>query len=57
MNILRRSPAVTRYIRLFALYWVIALATHAEGLYQPMHNDLSFRLRVALDWRADLKLY
>jgi hypothetical protein len=42
---------------LFALYWIIALATHAEGLYQPMHNDLSVRLRVARDWRAGLKLY
>ena len=43
MKIRWGSPAVTRYIRLFALYWVIALATHAEGLYQPMHNDLSVR--------------
>lgn len=42
---------------MFALYWIIALATHAEGLYQPMHNDLSVRLRVARDWRAGLKLY
>jgi hypothetical protein len=57
MKIRWGSPAVTRYIRLFALYWIIALATHAEGLYQPMHNDLSVRLRVARDWRAGLKLY
>jgi hypothetical protein len=46
-----------RWIGLFALYWMIALATHAEGLYQPMHNDLSVRLRVARDWRNGLKLY
>jgi hypothetical protein len=57
MKIRWGTPAVTRYIRLFALYWVIALATHAEGLYQPMHNDLSVRLRVARDWRAGSKLY
>jgi hypothetical protein len=57
MSISWKSPAVRRYLSLFAIYWVIALATHAEGLYQPMHNDLSVRLRVARDWRAGLKLY
>lgn len=46
-----------RWIGLFVLYWIIALVTHAQGLYEPMHNDLSVRLRVARDWRAGLKLY
>jgi len=49
--------AARRWIGLFSLYWIIALVTHAEGLYQPMHNDLSVRLRVARDWRNGLKLY
>jgi hypothetical protein len=57
MSIRWGNSSAKRYISLFALYWIIALATHAEGLYQPMHNDLSVRLRVARDWRAGLKLY
>ncbi len=46
-----------RWLGLFALYWIIALATHAEGLYQPMFYDYCVRLRVARDWRNGLKLY
>jgi hypothetical protein len=51
------NPSLKRGIALFALYWMIALLTHAQGLYEPMHNDLSVRLRVARDWRDGLKLY
>ncbi|MEX0677470.1 MAG: hypothetical protein WD063_10375 [Pirellulales bacterium] len=40
-----------------AFYFVCALATHASGLWQPMHADYSCWLRVARDWRAGAVLY
>src|SRR6516165_8011169 len=57
MTIRWSISSAKRGIGLFVLYWIIALVTHAQGLYEPMHNDLSVRLRVARDWRAGLKLY
>jgi hypothetical protein len=39
------------------VYWLVALATHCSGLFQPMHCDYSCRLRVAREWAGGKALY
>lgn len=46
-----------RVLASFALFFACALATHASGLWQPMHADYSCWLRVARDWRSGAVLY
>jgi hypothetical protein len=46
-----------RRIFFLAAYGLTALATHASGLWQPMHADYSCFLRVAHDWRDGAALY
>ena len=46
-----------RWIGLFAVFAMVALLTHAEGLYLAMHNDYSVWIRVARDWQSGLTLY
>jgi hypothetical protein len=41
----------------FLAFWLLALATHASGLFKPMHSDYSMWLRVARDWQSGLALY
>jgi len=52
-----RLPTWARGGLWLVVFWLAALATHASGLYQPMHCDYSCRLRVARDWRQGLALY
>jgi hypothetical protein len=39
------------------LCYVLCLATHGAGLYEPMHCDYSCRLRIARDWQQGAALY
>src|SRR5947208_14607806 len=49
--------SILRWLGLFAVCWMAALLTHAEGLYLAMHNDYSVWIRVARDWQSGLTLY
>jgi hypothetical protein len=55
---MRATPAFRPVtLRWLLSYWLIALATHASGLWQPMHCDYSCRLRVAREWASGKALY
>jgi hypothetical protein len=41
----------------FLVFWVVAAATHASGLFQPLHCDYCIWLRVARDWHSGQQLY
>src|SRR5439155_18372428 len=49
--------SILRWLGLFAIFGMVALLTHAEGLYLAMHNGYSVRIRVARDWQSGLTLY
>lgn len=44
-------------LRWLLVYWLVALATHASGLFEAMHCDYSCRIRIARDWAGGKELY